>query len=327
MRAWLCRQPGDYSDLELTDLPEPVPGPDELCIQTQAVSVGFPEMLMTQGLYQLKPEPPFVPGMEFAGRVCAVGSAVDTFQVDDLVMGTVRFGAYAEQIVTKPDLCLRIPAGFDVGTAAAFLIAYKTAYVGLVERGRLRAGDKVLVHGAAGGVGLAAVDLANALGAEVYASASSADKRKIVAEHGASFTFDAAAQNFNELVKAQNHGGGVDMVFDPVGGDVFDESLRCLAPLGRLLVIGFASGRIPTLPVNYALIKQLEIIGVRAGEYGRLDAAADARVNEALLNLAGSGRLQPHVHARLPFAALKDAFDQLSGRTVVGRIVLDVYED
>ena len=193
----------------------------------------------------------------------------------------------------------------------------------LVVRGALQAGDTLLVHGAAGGVGLAAVDLGLHLGARVIATASGAEKMAVVRAKGAHHVLDAGGAGFRAAVKALTGGRGADVIYDPVGGDVFDESLHCIAPFGRMLVIGFASGRIPTASMNYALIKQISLIGVRAGEYGRLDPAGGARVNAALLAAAQAGQLTPHVHARLGFTQLPQAFDEIASRRVIGRVVVE----
>lgn len=302
----------------------PQPGPDEVLVRNRAFSAGFPDMLMVQGLYQYKPALPFTPCAEFCGEILAVGDNVSSHEPGSAVMGTVRAGAAAGRLVAEAGNCLPLPAAFDFVAGAAFLIAYKTAWVGLVVRGTLQAEETVLVHGAAGGVGLAAVVLAKALGARVIAMASGADKLAAVRAAGADEVLDYGDGPFREKVKALTGGRGVDVIYDPIGGDVFDESLRCIAPFGRMLVIGFASGRIPTVSVNYALIKQYSIIGVRAGEYGRLNPDGSRAVNESLLKLANAGGVTPHVHARLPFEGLVDAFDTIASRRVVGRVVLEV---
>lgn len=326
-RYWHCRAFGDYHDLTLESASEagaksPL-GPRQLRLANHAFAVGFPDMLMVQGLYQLKPALPFSPCTEFVASVLETGSEVEAFQVGDRVMGSVRVGAACEQIIASADDCLALPPSLDPVSGAGYLVAYKTAYVALVERGQVSAADTVLIHGAAGGVGLAAVDLAKALGATVIAMATGAEKLGVLEQHGADHVIDYADGEFRHAVKALTGGRGADVIYDPVGGDVFDQSMRCIAPFGRLLVIGFTSGRIPTLAVNYALIKQVSIIGVRAGEYGRLDPVAGARVKRALGELAASGTISPHVHARLPFTGLIEAFDMIASREVIGRIVIE----
>ena len=322
--AWRCHAFGDYHDLVIEDVPTRAPAAGEIVIRNRAFAVGFPDMLMVQGLYQYKPALPFTPTSEFAGEVTAVGPDVTQFRAGDRVMATIRAGAAATTVVTAASDCLAMPSTFDFGRGAAFLVGYKTAYVGLVVRGGLQAGETVLVHGAAGGVGLAAVELAHALGARVIGMAAGAEKLGLVRAKGATHVLDYHAGSFRDEVKRLTAGRGVDVVYDPIGGDVFDESLHCVAPFGRVLIIGFASGRIPTARVNHALLKQYAIIGVRAGEYGRVYPAGGQAVNAALAEWAASGKLVPHVHARLSFTQLIHAFDEIAARRVRGRIVIEM---
>jgi len=325
--AWRCHAFGDYHDLVREPLVPRALAPREVRVANRAFAIGFPDMLMVQGLYQLKPPLPFTPGAEFAGVVVEVGAEVDSFAPGDRVMGTVRPGACASAVIAAADDCLRLPSAFDFTAGAAFIVGYKTAWVALVVRGALAAGEWVLVHGAAGGVGLAAVELAHALGARVIACASGPHKGALAMSKGAQHVIDYAQGSLRERVRDLTGGRGVDVVYDPVGGDVFDESLHCVAPFGRVLVVGFASGRIPSARVNHALLKQYAIIGVRAGEYGRVNPAGGRAVNAALAEWAASGRLQPYVHARLPFADLIQAFERIEAREVMGRIVLEVEEE
>jgi len=322
-RAWRCHHFGDYHDITLDTVPTQAPGPREVLIEVRACAVAFHEMLMVQGLYQLKPPLPFVPGSEASGVVLAAGAEVTRVHVGQRVIGAVRFGAHSERLAVPEEACFALPAAFDDAEGAAFLTAYRTAWVALVPRGNLRAGEVLLVHGASGGVGLAAVELGKVLGATVIATASTEDKLAVAAARGADHLINTTHGNLREKVKALTAGRGADVIYDPVGGDLFDESTRCIAPFGRLLVIGFASGRIPTLPVNLALIKQFSVIGVRAGEYGRIDPAAGRAADEELFALADAGGLHPFIHARLPFEALPQAFDALAARAVTGRIVLE----
>ena len=321
-RAWRCHAFGAYHDLVLERLPMPQPSPGEVVIRNRAFALGFPDMLTVQGLYQYKPPVPFVPGAECAGEVVALGAGVSSALLGQAVMVSLRVGAAADFIVVSAAQCREMPTTLDFVHAAAFTIGYKTAHVALSVRGGLCRGETLLVHGAAGGVGLAAVELGHALGAKVIAMATGAHKLKVLRERGADHVLDYADGSFRERVKALTGGRGVDVVYDPVGGDVFDESLRCIAPFGRVLVIGFASGRIPQAAVNQVLIKQIAIVGVRAGEYGRQNPAGGAEVDRALAQWAASGRLIPHVHAVLPFSGIIDAFDALRAREVIGRIVI-----
>ena len=323
-RAWRCHAFGDYNDLRIESVPRGSPRRGELLVANRAFAPGFPDLLMVQGGYQLRPPLPFTPCAEFAGDVVEVGESTTDFAAGDRVMGTIRAGAAAEEIVVSAGNCLAIPAAYDYAEGAAFSVGYKTAYVGLVVRGRLAKGETVLVHGAAGGVGLAAVEIAKLEGARVIAMATGVDKLRLVTARGADHVIDYRHGGFREQVKALTDGRGADVIYDPVGGAVFDESMHCIAPFGRLLVIGFASGRIPTLAVNLALIKQVSIIGVRAGEYGRLDVDGGAAVQRALEGLAQAGQVTPHIHARLPFEGLIEAFDSIAERRVFGRVVLEV---
>lgn len=321
-RAHVCTRFGDAADVAVQTLPAVAPAAGEILVENHAFTVGFPDLLTVQGKYQRKPALPFVPGSEFAGRVLACGAEVEGFTPGEPVIGSVLTGAFAEQVIAPANACFPMPVAFTYPSGAAFQTAYKTAYVALVERGRLQAGETLLVTGAAGGVGLAAVELGKVLGARVIAAASSAAKRRAAEEAGADVVIDYA--DLRDNVKHLTDGRGADAVFEPVGGDCFDQAVRCLAPFGRLLVIGFAGGRIPELAANYVLIKQIAIVGVRAGEFGRLDPAGGERVNRALLALAGEGLLHPRVHVSLPFTAVPDAFELLSGRAAIGRIVVEV---
>lgn len=320
--AHVCRSYGDYRDLTIEELPLVGPARGEVLVRNQAFAVGFPDLLTIQGKYQRKPSLPFVPGSEFCGEVVAVGEAVDQTRIGDVVIGTVLLGSFAKMVVAAAENCMVLPESYDFVTGAAFHTAYRTAYVALVERAHLQPGETLLVHGAAGGVGLAAVQLGKVLGARVIATASSAEKLKWANSNGADHILDVVTPSFRDAVKELTSGVGADVIFDPVGGDVFDESLHCVAPFGRILVIGFASGRIPTVAANYPLLKQMSIVGVRAGEFGRLDPGGGRRVTKALQDLANRGKLHPHIHKRLPFTEVEGAFDEILGRTVVGRIVV-----
>jgi NADPH2:quinone reductase len=321
-RAHVCTRFGDVTDVVLQTVPAVAPGAGEILVENHAFTVGFPDLLTVQGKYQRQPALPFIPGSEFAGCVLACGAGVGAFSPGDAVIGSVLTGAFAEQVVAPAAACFALPASFTFALGAAFQTAYKTAYVALVERGGLKAGETLLVTGAAGGVGLAAVELGKVLGARVIAVASSAVKRRAAEQAGADAVIDYA--DLRDNVKRLTDGRGVDAVFEPVGGDCFDEAVRCLAPFGRMLVIGFAGGRIPQVAANYVLIKQIAIVGVRAGEFGRLDPDGGERVNRALLALAGEGLLHPRVHATLPFTAVDDAFELLSSRAAIGRIVIEI---
>jgi NADPH2:quinone reductase len=328
MRAWVCRAYSDYHDIELDDLPVPEPGPGEVLIRPRAASVTFVEMLQVQGKHQHKWPLPFVPGGECAGVIEAVGEGVDRFKPSDRVMGGVRTGAYGELVAADAQQIHPLPDPFDWYEGASFGSAYRTAYVGLVTRGGTQPGETVLIHAASGGVGLAAVELAKLLGCTVIGTGGDDARLEVVKRMGADHVINyRTTPRFREAVKELTGGRGADVIYDPVGGDVFDESIRCIAPFGRILIIGFTSGRIPSVPVNYPLIKQFSVVGVRAGEYGRLNPEGGARVTADLMRMADEGRFHPHVHKILPFEGLVDAFDEIAARTVAGRIVLEISRD
>lgn len=312
----------DFGGCAVREVPTPSPGPGEVLVRVRAASVNFPDLLMTRGEYQLKPPLPFTPGLDLAGEVVALGEGVADLAVGDAVVGGARLGGFAEYAVLSADALKPKPARLSFAEAAAYGAAYLTAYVALVRRARLEPGEWVLVHGAAGGVGLAAVDLAKALGARVIATSASDEK---LARVQALYAPDAVVNvtgGFRDRVKEITGGHGADVIYDPVGGDVFDESVRCVAFDGRLLVIGFTSGRIPTVSVNMPLIKGFSVMGVRAGEYGRQFPDKGRENAEAVWAMANEGRIRPHVHAELPLDGWREAFDLLAERKVVGKAVI-----
>ncbi|HEX8387582.1 MAG TPA: NADPH:quinone oxidoreductase family protein, partial [Sphingomonas sp.] len=280
----------DLSGVALLDAPDPERRPGQILVRVRAAALNHPDLLMTRGAYQLKPPLPFALGMEMAGEVVEA-DAESGFRPGDRVAAGTRLGAFADLVAVDAAAARPIPPEMDDAAAAALGAAHLTAHVALVRLGRLQAGEWVLVHGAAGGVGLAAVDLAKALGARVIATSRSAEKRALIERE---YRPDAVlpASGFREAVKELT-GGGADLVFDPVGGDVFDESTRCVAFGGRLLVVGFTSGRIATLPTNIALIKGFSVIGVRAGEHCRRFPALGRESLDAVWSLAAAGRIRP----------------------------------
>lgn len=311
-----------YAGCAVREVPTPTPGPGEALVRVRAASVNFPDLLMTRGEYQLKPPLPFTPGLDLAGEVVALGEGVTGLTIGDAVVGGARLGGFAEYAVLSAGALKPKPARLSFAEAAAYGAAYLTAYVALVRRARLEPGEWVLVHGAAGGVGLAAVDLAKALGARVIAaSASDAKLEQVKALYAPDATVNVT-QGFREQVKAITGGHGADVIYDPVGGDVFDESVRCIAFDGRLLVIGFTSGRIPNVSVNMPLIKGFSVMGVRAGEYGRQFPEKGRQNAEAIWTMANEGTIRPHVHAELPLDRWREAFDLLANRKVVGKAVI-----
>jgi NADPH2:quinone reductase len=309
----------DLSGVALRDVPEPERRPGQLLVRVRAASLNYPDLLMTRGAYQLKPPLPFALGMEMAGEVIACDPD-GGFAPGDRVAAGTRLGAFADLVTVDASAARPIPPGMDDAAAASLGAAYLTAYVALVRLGRMRLSEWVLVHGATGGVGLAALDLARALGAKVIATSRSPDKLALV-ERDYRPDVILPAPGFREAVKELT-GGGADLVFDPVGGDVFDESTRCTAFGGRLLVVGFTSGRIATVPSNIPLIKGFSVIGVRAGEYGRRFPEQGAENLDAVWALAAADRIRPRVHATYPLDRWRDALDAMARAEHVGKLVL-----
>lgn len=312
----------EYAGCVLKEIPTPDPGPGEVLVETRAAAVNFPDLLQTRGEYQHKPPLPFIPGLEMAGVVAKVGEGVERWKVGDAVVGGARIGGFSEMALTFAQGLRPKPAHLSFAQAAGFGAAYLTAYVSLVRRAEVEPGEWVLVHGAAGGVGLACVDLAKVLGCRVIAaSASDAKLAVIEAEYAPEATVNVTG-GFRERVKELTGGRGADVVYDPVGGDVFDESVRCIAFNGRLLVVGFTSGRIPTISVNMPLIKGFSVMGVRAGEYGRQFPERGRENQAAIWKLAEEGRLKPRVYKEYALADWRAAFDSLADRQVIGKSVI-----
>jgi NADPH:quinone reductase len=321
MRAVVVEElAADYAGVRVKEIALPEPGPGEVRVRVRAAAVNFPDLMQTRGEHQHKPPVPFVGGMELAGEVDTVGEGVTAFAPGDPVVGGAR-GCFAEYAVVPAAALHRKPERLSFSQAAAYPVAYLTAYVGLVRAGDVQPGEWVLAHGAAGGVGLAAVDLAKVLGAKVIAASASDEKLAVIA---AEYEVDATVNvtgGFRERVKAIT-GKGADVIYDPVGGDVFDESIRCIAFGGRILSIGFTSGRLPVLPVNIALIKGFSLHGVRAGEYGRQFPDKGRENQAAIWKLAEEGRVKPRVHAEFALDDWRAAYETLEHRTVVGKTII-----
>ena len=312
----------DYAGCVLKEIPTPDPGPGEVLVETRAAAVNFPDLLQTRGEYQHKPALPFMPGLEMAGVVAKVGEGVTRWKVGDAVAGGARIGGFSEMALTFAQGLRPKPEHLSFAQAAGFGAAYLTAYVSLVRRAEVEPEEWVLVHGAAGGVGLACVDLAKLLGCRVIAaSASDAKLAVIEAEYAPDATVNVTG-GFRERVKEITGGRGADVVYDPVGGDVFDESVRCIAINGRLLVVGFTSGRIPTVSVNMPLIKGFSVMGVRAGEYGRQFPERGRENQAAIWKLAEEGKLKPRVYKEYALTDWRAAFDSLADRQVIGKSVI-----
>lgn len=312
----------DLSGVTFTDVPDPIRQPGQVLVRIRAASLNFPDLLMTQGKYQFKPEVPFISGLEMAGEVLEADPD-SGFSVGDRVMGGAKTGGFAE-LVALPAASLRpVPAGLGFPEAAAMGAAYHTAYVALVELGQLQAGQTVLVHGASGGVGLAACDLARALGAKVIAATHHEDKLAALEETGLPHAAILNTGRFREQVSEMTEGRLCDLVYDPVGGDVFDESTRCVTFGGKLLVIGFVAGRIPEIAVNIPLIKGFSVVGVRAGEYARRFPERGARIAAAIDELAAQGKIAPQVDRVLPLSKWREGFKAMRRGEIVGKLVFE----
>lgn len=322
MRALVCHAlSDDFSGVDVRDIPIPAPGPGQVRIKVRATSINFPDLLLCQGKYQLKLEPPFTPGMDIAGTIDALGDGVDQFSLGDEVCGGARFGGFADYALVSADGLQNKPASMTFEQAASYSAAYLTAYVALVRRGRLQAGETLLVHGASGGVGMAAVDVGKLLGATVIATGGSDEKLAKVKAYGADHVINTA-DGFRTKVKDLTGGRGADVIYDPVGGDVFDESVRCIAFDGRLLVIGFTSGRIANVATNMPLIKGFSVVGVRAGEYGRQFPERGRENVKQIWDWARAGKTRPYVHAVLPLEQTIEGFRELQNRRVVGKVII-----
>jgi NADPH2:quinone reductase len=322
MKAIICKQWGKPKDLVLEEMPSPSPGPGEIRLGIRAAGVNFADTLMIAGLYQVKPPLPFTPGFEVAGEVLEVGEGVKNLQPGHRVAVFCDYGAYAEEIVVPAGRALLIPPQMPYTEAAAFAVAYGTSHLALAHRANLQQGEVLLVHGAAGGVGLTAVELGKLLGATVIATASTPAKLEVAAQYGADHLINYTEEDFRSRVKDLTGGKGADVIFDPVGGDVFDQSLRCIAWEGRILVIGFAGGRIPQVPANLALVKNFSVVGVHWGAYAQRKPQVLSDSLAQLLQWHSEGRLKIHISHTLPLAEAATAMNLLINRQATGKVVL-----
>ena len=324
MKAVLCKAYGPPESLVVEDLPSPSPGPGEVVISVKAASVNFPDVLIIQNKYQVKPPLPFSPGSEVAGVVKAAGDGVNGFKPGDRVMAFTTYGGFAEEVKTEARKLLPLPAGMDFAQAAAFGLTYATSDFGLRDRGALKAGETLLVLGAAGGVGIAAIEIGKALGARVIACASTDDKLAVCREHGADETINYATEDLRERIKQLTGGTGVDVVYDPVGGAYTEPALRSLAWRGRLLVVGFAAGEIPKIPLNLTLLKGCSIVGVYWGEFTRREPQRFAEAMQQLGRWFLDGKIKPHISATFPLERAADALTLMADRRVTGKVVLSI---
>jgi len=325
MRAVLCRAWGMPETLSLKEVPSPPMRPNQVRVRIRACGLNFADTLMVAGQYQVKPPLPFVPGIEAAGEVVETGADVSGLRPGQRVMTYLRgAGGFAEELVTGGELLVPFPDEMDFTTAAAFPVVYGTSHFALTHRGQLRKGETLLVLGAAGGVGLAAVEIGKRLGSRVIAAAGSAEKCAVAREHGADEAIDYRSESIRDRVRALTGGAGADVVFDPVGGDAFDQSLRAVNWEGRLLIIGFASGRIPSIPANLLLVKGVAAVGVAWGAWSQREPRTWAANLAELLRWWGRGELRPHVSTTFPLERVADAMGALLSRKHAGKIVLTV---
>jgi NADPH2:quinone reductase len=323
MRALLCRSLDGIGALEVAEIESPRLGPGQVRIGVRASGVNFPDILMAEGKYQVKPELPFIPGLEVAGVVLECANGVDHVRPGERVLAFARRGGgHAEEVVVPAAIVTPIPDAMDFATAAAFPIAYGTAHFALTHRGRLTAGEALLVLGAAGGVGLAAIEVGKLLGARVIAAASNSEKLAVARQHGADETINYLSEDLRDRVYALTNGKGVDVVFDPVGGEAFKQSVRCIGWEGRILVVGFASGDIPQVAANMILVKNFSVTGVVFGEHSWRFPDDTRRRLATLLESYSDGRLKPTVLKTYPLADARLALAEMSNRRVVGKLVL-----
>ena len=324
MKAVVCREYGPPESLVFEEIPSPEPGPGEVVIAVKAASVNFPDVLIIENKYQIKPPLPFSPGSECSGVVQAVGADVRRVKPGDRVMAVTTYGSFAEQVKTDEWRVLSIPTGMDFETAAAFTLTYGTSDHALADRAALTKGEVLLVLGASGGVGIAAIEIGKALGARVIACASSQDKLQVCREHGADEAIDYAHEDLRKRIGVLTEGKGVDVVYDAVGGAVTELALRSTAWRGRLLVVGFASGEIPRIPLNLALLKGCSIVGVFWGDFARREPGRFAERIQQLGEWHRQGLLRPHISETLPLAKAAEALTRLASRQVKGKLVLTV---
>ena len=322
MKAVLCKQYGPPESLVIEELPSPKPGSGEVVMSVKAASVNFPDVLIIQNKYQFKPPLPFSPGSELAGVVKEVGAGVSGWKAGDRAIAFTTYGAFAEEVKTEATRLLPLPGGMDFVHGAAFLLTYATSDHALRDRGALKAGESLLVLGAAGGVGLAAIEIGKALGARVIAAASSEEKLRVCREHGADATINYGTEDLRKRVQELTEGRGVDMVYDPVGGAYTETAFRSLAWRGRLLVVGFAAGEIPKIPLNLVLLKGCQIVGVFWGSFAARNPALNREHADQIFRWVAEGKLRPMVDAALPFDRAGEALERLEKRQVKGKLVL-----
>ncbi len=322
MKAIICKAWGLPDTLTVETLPDPIPAAGQVSIDVQAAGVNFPDVLIIQNKYQFKPELPFTPGSELAGIVRAVGAGVTHVKPGDRVIAFIGNGAFAQQVVAAAAAVMPMPPGMDFDTAAAITLTYGTSHHAVVDRAQLKAGETMLVLGAAGGVGLAAIEIGKALGARVIAAASSEEKLEVCKAHGADATINYSTQDLREAIKAATDGKGPDVIYDPVGGIYAEPAFRSIGWRGRYLVVGFANGEIPKLPLNLTLLKGASLVGVFWGEFARREPKANLAAMRELMGWLAQGKIKPHISGRYALAETPQALNDMAARKVTGKVVI-----
>ncbi|WP_210545742.1 NADPH:quinone oxidoreductase family protein [Rhodoferax sp. PAMC 29310] len=322
MHAWLCENPVGVDALTWTEMPTPQPKVGEVLIEIKAASLNFPDLLIVQNKYQIKPPLPFVPGSEYAGTVVAVGEGVTHLKAGQPVACLSGTGGFGTHTLAPAALCMALPDKFPFVDAAAFIMIYATSHHALIDRAQLKAGETVLILGAAGGVGTAAIQIAKAVGAKVIAAASTDEKCTLCKSAGADATINYSTENLKDAVRALTDGKGADVIYDPVGGDFTEPAFRTIAWRGRYLVVGFASGPIPSLPLNLPLLKGASVIGVFWGDFAKKEPKANAAMMMELAQWYGQGKIKPIIDRTMPMADLKAAYAHMGSRGVMGKLVM-----
>ena len=326
MKAVVCKAWGLPETLRVEEVPDVVPGPGQVAIEIRAAGVNFPDVLIIQNKYQFKPALPFIPGSELAGIVTATGDGVTQCKVGDRVIAFTAQGAFAEQILAPVQAVMPMPPGIDFDIAAAITLTYGTSHHAVVDRAQLKAGETMLVLGAAGGVGLAAIEIGKALGARVIAAASSEEKLAVCRAHGADATINYSTEDLREAIKASTDGKGPDVIYDPVGGNYAEPAFRSIGWRGRYLVIGFANGEIPKLPLNLTLLKGASLVGVFWGEFAKREPKANQAAMRQLMGWLADGTIRPHISARYALTDTAQALNDMAARKVTGKVVIRPYQ-
>lgn len=322
MHAWLCENPIGVEALQWKELPTPVPAANEVLIRIEAASLNFPDVLIVQNKYQMKPPLPFVPGSEYAGKIEAIGKEVTHLKIGQSVACLSGTGGFGTHTLAPENLCLPLPNGFDPVDAAAFIMIYATSYHALVDRAQLQANETVFIMGAAGGVGTSAIQIAKAVGAKVIAAASTQEKCDFCLKLGADHAINYSDNNFRDKLKELTGGKGPDVIYDPVGGEFTEPAFRSIAWRGRYLVVGFASGPIPSIPLNLPLLKGASLMGVFWGDFAKREPANNAKMMQTLIDWYKQKKIKPPIDCTMPMSELPAAYDRMNSRAVMGKLVM-----